>query len=119
MLAIKALDVFARSLRPIVDDVRSAATAATGLVHELVGEECAGGFVTLDDEFDPLAIRGLGFCVAKPRGVGAAKGIGICVNTAKIIEVVVQDKNKLDAVSFGGGNSIVEARNTLGVRLEI
>lgn len=112
MLIIKTLNILTRSFRPIVNDVRSTTSTASWLVHEFVGENRARGFVALDDEFDPCAVRGLRFGVGVPGFVGAAVGVSVCFDAAKVVEVVVEDEHELETVGFGRGEGVVEAGNT-------
>lgn len=119
VVAIELFDVGGDAFGPVVDDVRGAAGAAR-FVAQFPGEDCCGGFVALDDEFDVFLVGGLGGDVGVEALVGAAVDVGVGYDAAQVVEVVEKGEDQFDAVLFGGGDGVVEAGDAVaGVVVEV
>jgi hypothetical protein len=118
MIRIKTLDVLRDTRSPFRDDGCGAAMTAR-FIAELPGEDCGTLFVACHEGFDVCFVNGLGFWVGEPGGRVAAEGGGICVDAAIVAPVVDKGEDELEAVSFGGGEGVVEALEAGGTVINV
>lgn len=107
MFGVEGFDV-GGCVRGPIGDYASITARAARFVAQLPAEDCGGLLVAIDDEFDVVLVGRLGSHVGEEALVGATVDVGVGVDTTKVVVVVEEGKDKLDALFLGSGDGVVE-----------
>lgn len=119
MRRIQRLDVGAYGRSPISDDAGRASGAAW-LVTQLPAEDGGTSLVAVDDKLDVVFVGVLRGSVGVEVIMGAAVDVGVGVDAAKVVIVVEERQDELDAFLLSSGDGVVEAGNAvIGVVIEV